>query len=176
MTDLFPEEPSSGLTLITDHFQWAATTESWDFGWSPTYGRLNCIKNGSCSSPLLVGRECIHLWRQLCLHECSAQALTNQNQVNLVLLSLPDSCWVMVEKEQITKVRNMVLYLPTQIYLTCRRQSRSIIMTIIGGVKATYKETTQRGQGIYLTAAFVQRFNTGWVIIGSFKQQWQQRL
>lgn len=177
MTDLFPEEPSSGLTLISDHFQWAATTESWDFGWSLTYGRLNCIKNGSCSSPLLVGRECIHLWRQLCLHECLAQAPTNQNQVNLVLLSLPDSCWVMVEKEQITKVRNMVLYLPTQIYLTCRRQSRSIIKTIIGGhVTAIYKETIQRGQGINLTAAFVQRFNTGWVIIGSFKQQRQQWL
>ena len=70
----------------------------------------------------------------------------------------------------------MVLYLPTQIYLTCRRQSRSIIKTIIGGVTAIYKETTQRGQGINLTAAFVQRFNTGWVIIGSFKQQRQQWL
>ena len=46
----------------------------------------------------------------------------------------------------------------------------------MGGVTAIYKETTQRGQGINLTAAFVQRFNTGWVIIGSFKQQRQQRL
>ena len=141
MTNLFAEEPSSGLTLISDHFQWA-TTESWDFGWSPTYGRLNCIKNGSCSSPILVGRECIHLWRQLCLRECSAQALTNRNQVNLVLLSLPDSCWVLVVKEQITKVRNVVLYLPTQIDLTCRTL---LFMTIIGDhVTAIHKETIQR--------------------------------
>ena len=61
----------------------------------------------------------------------------------------------------------MVLHLPTQIYLTCKRQSRSIVMTIIGDhITAIHKETIQTEGIINLTTAFVQRFNTR-LVIGS---------